>query len=354
MGGSPQPVQAAPDVTRLYVKVEYGDQDITAQVQPYLTRLDYQDFLDGKQADKVVVSLADARGTFQGELYPVKGSALYFEFGYDKDTAFRSGKGYRIDSIRVTGGGGGDAVEWTASANIPSGDIHTRWCKTWADTSLKAIAGAIAEKHGLELIYECDDPVTLARLDQVSRSDLELLEKTAKLYGLTCSTKAGKDGPKLVLGDATFVLAKPPCFTVRRSDCTAFSFEDFAGLNTKGAYARWFDPATKKLVEGKREAERAKAKDPLKKSDAETLEGSGQQDRAVVREAMGRYAAKPPDSPERSATLELPGNPMLVSGATVELPKEEWLANGGVWAVKESKHTLDVGGGYKTSIGLKR
>jgi phage protein D len=139
-----------------------------------------------------------------------------------------------------------------------------------------------------------------------------------------------------------------------RSDCTGYTFDDFAPLRTLGAYVRRFDPATKQLVEVERKVAERKAKDPIKKGTVPTLDGQGHQDRAIVREAMGRYAAKPPETMERAATLDLPGNPKLIAGATVELPVDEWGKNGGVWAVKESSHTLDAASGYRTSLSLKK
>jgi len=338
-----------------YVKVEYGDTDVTAQIEPYLTSLTYTDSIDGKEADKLTVALEDSQRTFQGALYPIKGSALYFEFGNDKDHAFKSGKGYRIDTISVAGAADtGDVVTWVASANIPSGAIHTRWCKAWADGTLEAIARTIAGKHDLDVVYDLDETVDLPRLDQVEASDLEFLQATARRYGLSCSVKAGKNGRGvLVVNEPVFRLAKPTVFTVTRRDCLDFSFDDCAAHNTNGCYVRWFDPKKKKVVKVLTSKDKSQVRDGLKKAMVPTLDGQGHQDRAVIRQALESYAAKPSND-ERSAKLTLPGTPCLIAGVVVELPKDEWLANAGNWTVAASEHAITRDGGYKTTATLKR
>jgi len=343
-----------PDVRRLYVKVEYGDKDITKQVEPYLLSLEYSDDLDGKKPDRVVVRLADGERRFQGELYPIKGSAVCFEFGYDEDTAFKSGRGYMIDQIKVAGGANGDTVEWTALANIPSGSIHTRRCKVWEDVTLEDLTKEIAGRHKLEAIYE-GPAITLKRVVQRRDTDFKLLHDLAKKYELHCSLKAGtqKGGnTTLVVADPKSTSAKPPIYRIKRGDCTEFTFTDFAPLHTKGRYACWFDPVAKKLVTAEAAKEAATADDGLTGGTADTLEGKGQEDRAIVREAMQLYAGQPTKDPERKAEMTLEGNPKLIAGVTVELPAEEWGNNAGIWTVLQSKHTLNADGGYRTVATL--
>jgi phage protein D len=191
------------------------------------------------------------------------------------------------------------------------------------------------------------------RLDQANQTDLDLLRSLTLKYGLTLSIKAGENKSTIVITDLDLIRSRPPVLTILRSDCTDYTFEDYAGLNTKGRYARYFDPIKKELVEYDYERLKGKAKDGLLGSDADTLDGKGQQDRAVEREAMEVYARKVPSGEQqRSADLELPGNTSLLSGAVVELPEDEWLGNGGKWTILESEHTLTGKGGYKTKVKL--
>ena len=345
----------------LYVKVEYADSDITAQLERYLTNLTYTDYLDGKTPDTLKVTLEDSQGLFQGQFYPVKGSALYFEFGYDTNEVFKSGKGFLIDAITVNGGnnsgGGGstaDAVEWTACANLPSHGIHSKATKAWTDTTLEGIAREISKKHKMDLVFECKKTISLKRFTQFEQTDLKTINELTRKYGLLFSIKAGKDRATMVIADLDTLRSKPPLLKLFKSDCTSYSFSDSAERNTKGRYVRYFDSVKKELVEFDSERLKTKQADGLTDSMLDTLEGQGQQDIAIEREALEVYAQKDdPKDYERTARISLPGNPNLLAGVVLELPEDEWLYNAGKWVITESQHVITVSGGYKTTLALK-
>ena len=347
----------------LYVKVEYADQDITAQVEPYLERLEYRDSLGGSQPDTLVVTLDDSQGLFSGPLHPVKGSALYFEFGYDTGDVFKSGKGFLIDSIKIEGGGFesydpgkllGTAV-WTASANLPGSGIHSRTTRAWTDTTLEGVASEIAEKHGLGLVFESGRAIGLKRLDQFDKTDLGLIKELAERYGLSFSVKAGKEGPTIVIAGLDTIKTKPPVLRLSVGHCTGYSFEDSVRLHPRGRYVRYFDPEKKELVEFGHERMKLKVGDRLTGSALDLPDGTGQQDRAVIREAMQVYAQMDdPQEVECKASIALPGNPNLLAGVVLELPEDEWAYYAGKWVIDKSTHTMDVKSGYKTALELKK
>jgi len=122
-------------------------------------------------------------------------------------------------------------------------------------------------------------------------------------------------------------------------------------------YTRWFDPEKKKLIEFEHKRPGGSVKDGLTKGSTEKLEGRGQQDRAIVREAIQVHAnrvAKAPEASERFANITLPGNILLLSGAVVELPEDEWLKNSGNWLITTSEHKMSVAGGYTTVLKLEK
>jgi len=355
------------EVKRLYVKVEYADKNITAQIEPYLEKLVYKDNLEGETADTLEITLDDSQGLFSGPLYPIKGSALYFEFGYDANNFFTSAKGFLIDEITVEGGGtsadgGGSGnrlvgtVVLTASANQPGKAIHTKTTKAWTNTTLEGVASAIAQKHGLDLVFECDKKISLTRLDQFNKSDMKQIKELAEKYGLSFSVKAGKADkgkPTLVIADMEFVAKKSPVFILSVSDCTSFSFEDSVAPNTKGRYVRYFDPVKKELVDFDYDRLKGKVKDKLTETTLETVDGKGQQDRAVVRESLEVFAKKQSEV-ELEAKITLPGNPGLLAGVVIDLPQDQWAYYGGKWTISASEHDFSVSGGYKTTLTLKK
>jgi len=353
------------EAKRLYVKVEYADKDITAEVGPYLEMLRYTDNLEGETADKLEVTLDDSQGLFSGPLYPIKGSALYFEFGYDTNDVFSGGKGFLIDSVRIEGGGtnadGGNTarlagtVTLTASANQPGKAIHTRTTKAWTNTTLDGVANAIAQKHGLDLVFECNDVVELKRFDQFNTTDLETLKKLTRKYGLMFSIKAGQKKSTLVITDIKTVLSKPPVLKLPLNEVTSFTFEDSIATNTKGRYVRYFDPIKKELVEFDYEKLKGKVKDDLANTTLETVDGQGQKDNAVVRESLKVFVNKnAPKDTEFNAAITLPGNPNLLAGVVIELPEDGWARYAGKWMINKSEHRMDVKSGYTTKLQIKK
>jgi len=352
-------------VKGLYVNVRYADKDITAQISPWLEMLEYTDNLDGEQPDTLTVTLEDSQGLFSGPLYPIKGSALYFEFGYDTGNVFKSGKGFLIDSVKIEGAGVSGAnvssnriagsVVLTASANLPAHGIHSRTTKAWTNTTLEAIARDISQKHGLDLVFECKKTISMTRLDQFNKSDLRQIAELTKKYGLFFSIKAGKDKSTLVVADLDTLRSKPPTLKLPLNQCVGYTFSDSVAPNPKGRYVRYFDPIKKEFVEFDYARQTTSVKDKLADKTVDTLDGRGQQDTAVERELLEVYANKEDaNDSEQKASVTLPGKPSLLSGVVVELPQDEWGYNAGYWIVTRSKHTMKVDAGYTTVLDLKK
>ena len=352
-------------VKGIYAKVMYADTDITAQIAPWLEVLKYTDHLDGDTADELIITLDDSQGLFSGPLYPLKGSALHFEFGYDTKDVFKSGKGFLISKVKIAGGGvtvvGGSnariagSVEITASGNLPGKGIHSKVSKAWTQTTLDAVAKDISQKHGLDLVFECDKKISLTRLDQFDKSDLKLIRELTEKYGLFFSFKAGKDKTTMVITDLDTLRSKPPTLSLPVGHCTSYNFKDSVSPNTKGRYTRYFDPIKKELMEFDYERQKANVKDKLAGATVETLDGQGQQDRAIEREALEVYAKKKDAKEEElTADITLPGNPSLLAGVVIELPEDEWMRYAGNWVVTKSTHTLNVSAGYQTSLEIKK
>jgi len=152
---------------------------------------------------------------------------------------------------------------------------------------------------------------------------------------------------------------------------------------------RYFDHVKKELVEFDYERLKGNVKDDLAKTTIETLDGNGQQDRAVVRESLKVFANK--RDPKEvipflvanasfcskkalnckeiywrfitlkmgnginfNAEIALPGNPSLLAGVVIELSEDEWMRYGGKWLIAKSEHDMKVSGGYTTKLTIKK
>jgi phage protein D len=328
-------------VAGLWTDVWLDGAEVSAKLDPYLTSLRYSDNLEGNAPDKIEVCLEDSAGLFHGRFYPKKGASLHFEFGFDKpgrEIAFKSARGFEIDEIKF--GGPPDKVTWTATGQKPSGKIHTQKSRSWENTSFEGIASAIAKEHGTGLVFDAGRPIPLRHLPQVKESDLMLLKRLAKTYGLSFSLKGGAGSLTLVIIGNSQRLKGAAVYEICRESLTSFSFDDKTAVGTKGARSQYFDADKKKLIEL-----------AVPGTDAD-----GHEIRTVsVREATEAHLEGALDSAKAygaSGDLSLPGNPRLLAGAMVNL--SGWGRYDGNWLVVESEHSLDVSSGYKTGIKIKR
>ena len=354
---------ALKQVRGLSCTVWYGGKDISARVDPYLSRLAYVDHLEGEEPDAIEVELEDRQRLFQGPLYPVKGSLLAFSFGFDSGVRFQSAKGFLLDEIEVNGPH--DLVTWRATGNLPSGNLHTRVSKAWEGTTLEVIARSIARKHGLEVVANLEG-IALSRVTQADEGDLAFLKRLAKDYGLTCSYKAGGlDGqsrPTLVLVGAEKLEAAAPIYEIPRSLCTRYRFRDKVQPGSRGAYTRYFDSDLKELVEFEVTEGATMETDPFLKGPVATLRGRGHQIRRrqvgnkAHHEVRSRRALRSSKGYEHEATLTLPGEARLRSGVVASMPTDGadgWGNNGGNWLVIHSRHALGEDG-YSTELTVRR
>ena len=330
-------------VVGLWTEVWLDGAEISAKVDPYLLSLEYEDSFEGQTPDAITVKLEDTNRLFQGNFYPKKGAALRFEFGFDtpdRKATFKSAIGFKVNEISIEGPP--DTVKWKALGQLPGKAMHSRISQAWENTSLKDIAASITKKHGMELVFEAEMPVPLARADQVNESDIRLLRRLVEQYGLVLSIKGGKDNLTAVITGFDTAMKRPPIFEIPRDSVTSFNFKDKYAEGKGGGATQYFDADNKKLVI----------------MEAEGADASDHKIRTVsIKEAAGAHLHGMMNAAatfSEECSLALPGNPRLLSGVMASLSKDDWLQMSGDWLVVKSKHTLDVSSGYKTIITIKR
>ena len=346
-------------VPGLLTEVLYDGVDIRAQIDPWLLELTFVDHLEGTEPDAIEVKVEDRQRLFQGPLYARKGAALGFAFGLEGGAVFESRQGYLIDEINVDGPP--DVVTWRAIGQVPSGALHTRVSRAWTGTTLTELAQAVGRQHGLEVVVEAER-VQLRYVCQQDESDLAFLKRLAEDYGLILQLRGSKSGgkPLVVITGLDRLMTRPPVFEVPRREVTRFRFRDKTTPGAAGAYTRYFDSSLKELVEIEVAEEPVLGRDRITRQPAAALRGRGHKLRTVRRQAPEvhvRRALKSPAGFEHEATLTLPGNPLVRSGVTLQLPvegEEGWAVNGGLWLAVHSRHTLEVGSGYTTEVTIRR
>jgi phage protein D len=332
-------------VTGLWTEVFLDGAEVSANVSPYLTRLEYKDGLEEGKPCSIAVTLADPLGKFQSDYYPKRGASLRFAFGYDNNgqsMSFKSGAGFVIDMVEITGAP--DTVKWTATGQMPGSKFHRNTSKRWENKTLEDIASEIAKKHGATLYYKVAEPIELPCECQVGESDYQFIRMLAERYSLIMSLTGGKDRLTLVISDVGSFMEGEPVYEITRQHTINFSFSEELVRGAGGAVTRYFDSDDKKLV----------------RNEVTTAHPTEHEINTVgvmaAPKAHVKGLANNLSNQGAEGKLTLPGNPRLLAGVKVNL--SGWHRNDGEWLVEKTMHSLVVGAneanGYLTTLTIKR
>ena len=343
------------NATRPEIQVWLQGRDITLALEPYLRKLTYVDHLEGDEPDALEIELEDRGRIFQGPRYPSRGDSIRFRFGMEGQTLFDSRLGFQIDEIEVEGPP--DVVVLRAVSSLPTSAIHDRRSRVWEGVTIEQIARAVAAKHNLKVRVDADQ-VSWTRITQHDESDWQFLKRLAREYGLLASIKARAPGqdemdgpPLLVLHKSEALEGLQPVFEAFRNDVKKFHFRNKITAGERGSYTRWFDSSLKALVEFEATPEHP-ARDLQGKSPRLTTRGRTEsQGNAQVK---ARRPLRESKGDEQQATLTFPGNRLLIAGANLTLPVDEWSRLGGIYQILSSRHVMEVSGGYEVEATLRR
>jgi len=308
--------------------VSLGGQSLTAAYAPRLVSLRLSE-RRGEEADELEIVVHDSDGLFDP---PPQGSILQVSLGWLRGSGVNPGlvdKGsFVVDELTCSGPP--DRVSISArSADFKEG-FRTRTNKVWKDTTLGAIVGAVAGKHGLTPRCHADlasQAITAA--EQGNKSDMQFLRDLARRYDATATVKAGA----LIfapIGAATTATGKPiPTARISRTDCSRYSWKRAARDKAQdGAEAQWHDQAA-----GKRK----------------TTSTGGKNRKRLKRVYASEQDAKAASQAEHqrlkraSATLDIDlalGNPMLAPGMTVTLTGFKPHITAAKWLIASADHEM--------------
>jgi len=332
---------------RARLSVLYGGKDISSEIAPYLVKFTYTDNAHGK-ADTLSISLEDTKGRFVGGWFPEKGARLeaviscedWFSKG---DRPSLNCGAFEVDQVSFDGPPDVLTIE-AVSASTTSSIRREKKTRAYENTTLESIAGDIAKRQGLELVYQSGDVVSLGRVDQRGQSDLEFLQRQAEAHGL----KLKVTDDKLVLFDDDEADARPSSYTIKRKNgsLVRYRFQTQSHDTFDGAKATYWNPEEKALYA----VESAPRKPP--KGTGQTLTVN---ERVESRAAAEKLAAKRLRSKNKGGTsgsITLMGHPGMQAGLNVS-------ASGfgkfdGKYSLETVKHVLDRQGGYVTTLELKQ
>jgi hypothetical protein len=313
--------------------------DITDAVRDRLLDLVVTDEA-GIQSDTVSISLDDRRRGSGVAQLPRIGTSLTISMGYKERSLFYMGT-YLVDEIEISSPPATVTVTGKA-ANMPN-SFRSPKTRSWDETTVGAVVGAIAGEHGYAPAV---DPALAAKaivhLDQTEESDMSFLTRLAGLHDAVAKPAAGK----LIFamrGEAKSVGGKAmPIISLSGSDITRWSYKrsarkaegggDHQGdipKPTGGTRAYWWD-----FDEGKRQE--VTAGDPpystirfVHASKSEAM------DAAKARKNTG-------DRGQAELSISLPGRPQLAAECKLAIDLRPSLP--ALWVVKRVKHQLNLSG----------
>ncbi|ANY69727.1 late control protein [Paenibacillus sp. BIHB 4019] len=333
---------------RAEVLIIYNGKDISADLAESLMDLSYTDNPSG-QLDDLQITLEDKDRKWQGDWSPTIGDSITASLrtiSWDKQNevkTFPLGT-FGVDSATLNGPP--DTVQIKA-LSLPAGTTarHEIRSKAWEKVRLKTIAGDIAKRAELTLLYEAPDNPIYDRLEQTEQADMPFLLDLCTKEGIAVKVAAGK----LVLFDESVYEQKSTVATLTRGTDNVIGYS-FGWSVTEAAYR------AAQLVyttgEGKKKTEvkavftppGAPASGPVLK-----LNESVSSEAEALRVAKNRLREE--NKNYGKASLQLPGDIRMAAGLTINIVG--WGRYDGKYIIESATHSVGSGG-YSTSIEIRK
>lgn len=340
---------------RVKFSVLYNGADITADISNHIMSLTYTDYASGK-ADDLELQLQDKKGRWRSDWFPAKGASLKADIiaeDWDKEGSNKTlpcGK-FEIDNIEFTGPA--DKVTIRAiAAPIKSSSRSQDKTKAWENITLSGIAGEIAKKAGLSLVFESSDDPTYGRVDQVQMTDLKFLYKLCSDAGISIKVT----DKKLVIFDEAEYESKGAVRKLVRckDDIISYSFSTDSKEIYTEATVSYHDTETGEQIEGSFKPPNA-PKTGHKLKVYERCDFSGNYAPKAAKDATAKKLAKKKlrekNKNETTARLTLVGDVRLVGGSNIEL--SGWGIFDGKYHIETATHKVDSSG-YVVDIELHK
>lgn len=217
----------------------YEGVDVTDELWPFVTQIDYSDHIEG-ESDELNVELQDVQGRWRAGWFPQPSSALALQFGWGSETLLDAGT-FRVDTVDA--GFGPDTVSIRALAVPITSDLRTVRSQKFEATTLRAIVQSIADALGLSVLGEVPDLLVQVAV-QNNVSTLAFLRRLAADYGYAFSVRP----PQLVFYSLVDLELAESALTLSRNQVAPGArFSATAQRTYAACEVRWFDPQTKEL-----------------------------------------------------------------------------------------------------------
>lgn len=343
---------------RAEVQVSFGGVDITKDIKPYLKSLTYTDN-EADETDDLQITLQDRDGVWlekwldqvveAGESLSIEAAIARQNWNGDgSDEVLECGT-YELDSVVCSGPPATVKIKAT-SLSFDAQIRQTEKSKGWEEYNLSGIAGEMASKNGMSLMFLSGNDPHYKRVEQRQMSDIAFLETLCHEAGI--SLKASNQ--MLILFDQQEYEGKAGVLTIHKDNKDAKANEKYlsyeVNIGTENVQYRscrvyYNDPKTGKKIQAT-----ARADHDAGTSDQQ-LEIMAKVESTAEAKQLAEKMLRLHNKNQRGAEFTMPGNPALVAGVTVNLAG--WGGWDGKYIIKTATHTVG-GSGYTTAISLRK
>jgi phage protein D len=336
---------------RTEIAVSIDGVDISADANEYLRQLTYTDHEEDK-TDDLQLSLDDREGIWLtdwlnsgNETKGAKISAVIIQKNFDSDGADRvlDCGAFSIDSVDCSGPPSAATVKATSLPFASAVRTATR-VKAWENIKLSAIAGEIAGRSGMALMYESSYDPLYDRREQNGISDIAFLRWLCEDAGISLKVASGF----IVLFDAADYEQKSAVTEIKRGEADVKGYRFGTGTNDaryKNCHVSYTDPRTGQTFE-----HTYTPRNPPEGAE-QTLEIN---ERVKSKEEARQLAMKrlrQKNKSEFAAEFTLVGDVRLVAGVTVEVIG--WGMYDGKYIIETATHSVTASG-YTLQVKLRR
>lgn len=340
------------DGRRAIVHLEYNGKVVGSEIlDKYLMDFTYTDGYNG-QADDITITLDDRNNNWIKGWVPIIGDKIKADiitFNWDKDSEKKKlscGKFY-VKSYSFEGMPDRMVIEASALPLDGQSAKQERRSKSYEKVTLRTVAGDVAKRAGLTLMYSAGSNPKYDRLDQSDQTDFEFLIKTCTNEGIAIKIS----GSKLVLfSEAEYEQAAAVLeFEKGKSDILSYKFGQDSESAAYGSAVVSYTKSKTKTEASKTITGTYKAAG-MSKYPVLRLKEQADSEAEAVRIARNRL--REANKKAGKAKLELSGDVRIAAGTTIDIKGFGFYS--GKYIIESAEHRLSATSPYTTSLDIRR
>ena len=203
------------------VSLIYNGTEAYSELAPYLEQITYTDSVD--ESDMISLELSDRDLKWRNAWIPQKGDILIpaltlEDWNYEGEKMTIQCGSFIVDDF----GFSSPPVIGNITGFHPRlirDSKKRKITKTWEAATVQLIAGEIAGKYGLNLIYEAQE-IAVAKIEQDKRTDSDFLKTLCEKYGLGLKVFYNR----LVIWDYREYFGRTPVTEIKPEMCSKWSY----------------------------------------------------------------------------------------------------------------------------------